>query len=127
MQLAALGTAGSVLANDTDSDSDALTATVGSFTAGASVTVNADGSFLYLPPAGFSGNDTFTYIVNDGHGHNVTGTVTIHVIKRVLYVKNNGGGSTGAAGTSRPSGAKPGQAEWEKRFPAMRGRVPTGG
>lgn len=39
---------------------------------------------------------------------------------------NNGGGSTGAAGTSRPTGARPGQADWEKRFPAMRGRVPVG-
>ncbi|HEV8435222.1 MAG TPA: Ig-like domain-containing protein, partial [Thermoanaerobaculia bacterium] len=86
---------GSVLANDTDSDGDPLTASLGSATAGASVTVSSDGTFRYLPPAGFSGDDTFTYVVNDGHGHNVTGTVTIHVVKRVLYVKNNGGGSTG--------------------------------
>ncbi|HEX7139982.1 MAG TPA: Ig-like domain-containing protein, partial [Vicinamibacterales bacterium] len=86
---------GSVLANDTDSDGDPLTATLGTVSAGASVTMNSDGTFRYLPPAGFSGDDTFTYVVNDGHGHNVTGTVTIHVIKRVLYVKNNGGGTTG--------------------------------
>jgi len=86
---------GSVLANDTDSDGDPLTATLGSASVGASVTVNSDGTFRYLPPAGFSGDDTFTYIVSDGHGHNVTGTVTIRVSKRVLYVKNNGGGSTG--------------------------------
>jgi hypothetical protein len=86
---------GSVLANDTDSDGDTLTATLGTVSAGASVTLSSDGSFRYLPPAGFSGDDTFSYIVNDGHGHNATGTVTIHVAKRILYVKNNGGGSTG--------------------------------
>jgi minor structural protein GP20 len=37
---------------------------------------------------------------------------------------NNGGGTTGAPGTSRQTGAKPGQEEWERNFPAMRGRVP---
>src|SRR5262249_55494191 len=28
--------------------------------------LNADGSFTYTPPAGFSGMDTFTYVANDG-------------------------------------------------------------
>jgi hypothetical protein len=86
---------GSVLANDTDSDGDTLTATLGTASAGATVTVNPNGSFSYLPPAGFTGNDTFTYVVNDGHSHTATATVTIHVTKRILYVKNDGGGSTG--------------------------------
>jgi hypothetical protein len=86
---------GSVLANDTDPDGDPLTATLGTSTAGAVVTVNSDGTFRYLPPAGFTGNDTFTYVANDGQGHNSNGTVTIHVIKRVLYVSNSAGGSTG--------------------------------
>jgi hypothetical protein len=94
-QPARLSASGSVLGNDTDPDGDTLSASFGSATAGAAVTVNADGSFTYLPPVGFTGDDTFTYIANDGQGHNATGTVTVHVTKRVLYVKNNGGGSTG--------------------------------
>jgi hypothetical protein len=90
-QAATLSASGSVLANDSDPDADALTATAGTFTAGASLTVNADGSFRYLPPAGFTGDDTFTYNVSDGQNPPVTGTVTIHVTKRVLYVKNDAG------------------------------------
>ncbi|HUK36460.1 MAG TPA: Ig-like domain-containing protein, partial [Vicinamibacterales bacterium] len=94
-QPASLAATGSVLANDSDPDSDPLTATLGTVTAGASVTMNPNGTFTYLPPVGFTGDDTFTYVLSDGQGHNVPATVTIHVTKRVLYVKNNGGGSTG--------------------------------
>jgi hypothetical protein len=86
-QPATLVATGSVLANDTDADADSLTASAGSFTAGASLTVNSDGSFRYIPPAGFTGNDSFTYSVSDGQATSV-GTVTIHVTKRVLYVNN---------------------------------------
>jgi Big-like domain-containing protein len=94
-QAATLTASGSLLANDSDSDGDPIVAALGSASAGANVVVHSDGTFTYLPPVGFSGDDTFTYTVSDDHGHTVTGTVTIHVIKRILYVKNNGGGTTG--------------------------------
>jgi hypothetical protein len=94
-QASSLVATGSVLANDSDPDGDPIVAAFSSASAGASVTVNPDGTFTYLPPAGFTGDDTFTYTVSDDHGHTVPGTVTIHVTKRVLYVKNDGGGSTG--------------------------------
>ena len=92
-QNATLSVSGSVLANDSDVDGDPLTASAGTSSAGASLTVNGD----YLPPAGFTGNDTFTYTVSDGQNPPVTGTVTIHVIKRVLYVNN----SAAAGGNGR--------------------------
>jgi hypothetical protein len=94
-QGATLSATGSLLANDSDPDGDPIAAALGTASAGASVTVNADGSFTYLPPSGFTGADTFTYTVSDDHGHTSTATVTVHVTKRVLYVKNDGGGSTG--------------------------------
>lgn len=47
---------------------------------GGSVDVNDDGSFGYVPPAGFSGLDTFTYTVSDTNFDNeYTGTVRIFV------------------------------------------------
>ncbi|MCB1057400.1 MAG: cadherin-like domain-containing protein [Acidobacteria bacterium] len=54
----------SLLANDSDFDGDllqAVTAT-GQVTAqGGSVDIDADGDFIYTPPAGFQGVDAFTY------------------------------------------------------------------
>ncbi|MDP8937685.1 MAG: Ig-like domain-containing protein [Actinomycetota bacterium] len=67
-----------VLANDTDVEGDALTATDASDPAGGTVILNPDGSFTYTPDAGFTGVDTFTYKANDGSLSDV-GTVKITV------------------------------------------------
>jgi hypothetical protein len=63
-----------VLTNDTDAEGDSLTLILeGRLTASltdgpsnGSLALNLDGSFVYTPTAGFSGDDTFTYIVSDG-------------------------------------------------------------
>jgi hypothetical protein len=59
-----------VLTNDTDPDSPAASIKAVAFTgtsvAGGQVTLNADGSFTYVPPSGFAGTDSFTYKTNDG-------------------------------------------------------------
>ena len=61
-----------------------------SVTAGAEVTVNsADGSFSYVPAPGATGSDTFQVIVSDGAPPSVTRTVTINLVERVWYVRNN--------------------------------------
>ncbi len=72
--------AAGVLANDTDPESDPLTAVNASTPANGAVTLNADGSFTYTPNAGFFGTDTFTYQANDGSGDSAAATVTITVI-----------------------------------------------
>ena len=54
-------------------------------TAGGTVQIQANGLFTYTPPANFTGNDTFTYTVNNVNGSG-TGTVTIHVLP-TIYVK----------------------------------------
>src|SRR5688572_24180033 len=53
-----------VLGNDTDPQSNSLTAVLVSGTTG--LTLNANGSFAYVPPANFSGAASFTYKANDG-------------------------------------------------------------
>ncbi len=68
-----------VLANDTDADGDELTAILVSTTANGTLTFNSDGSFLYIPRAGFSGTDTFRYKANDGELDSNIVTVTITV------------------------------------------------
>jgi hypothetical protein len=96
----AVQVAGSVLANDSDADGPApLTVTgVANVTIGAAVTMNPDGTFSYLPPAGFGGpSDTFTYDVSDGVNTS-SGTVTIEIANVVWYV--NGAAAAGGSGRS---------------------------
>ncbi|MCA9247755.1 MAG: tandem-95 repeat protein, partial [Planctomycetales bacterium] len=90
--------------NGVDSDEDGNTLVVSAFantngdqgtvgqpltlTDGATVTVNADGTFTYDPttstslqslPVNNSANSTFTYTISDGNGGTDTATVTINV------------------------------------------------
>lgn len=77
-----LSVSGSVLANDTDVDTAAASLTavaaMGSSTQGGDFVIMSDGTFIYDPPAGYLGSDTFDYQVTDGSGVD-TGTVTISV------------------------------------------------
>ncbi|KJS39242.1 MAG: hypothetical protein VR70_08575 [Rhodospirillaceae bacterium BRH_c57] len=121
-----------VLANDTDVDGDTLS--VASVTQGnsGSVVKNDDGTVTYTPKAGFSGTDTFTYVVTDGTGAETTATATVAVATdpsmpalvvnpdaattsvgkavTVNVLANDGdGGSTGTSGT--------GVVSWDKGLP----------
>ena len=67
-----------VLANDSDSDGDALTvSSVGS--AGHGSVVNNGSSVTYTPHANYHGSDTFSYTVSDGRGGTDTANVTITI------------------------------------------------
>lgn len=70
-----------VLFNDTDLNGDVLSATLapGGDPANGTLVLNSDGSFEYTPDGGFSGTDTFTYIVSDGNGGSSTATASIVV------------------------------------------------
>ena len=68
-----------VLANDTDSAGDALTATLASGPAHGVLVLNADGSFRYTPAAGFSGTDSFTYVPHGTDAAGLATTVTLQV------------------------------------------------
>ncbi|MEM7545403.1 MAG: tandem-95 repeat protein [Pseudomonadota bacterium] len=57
-----------VLANDIDVDGDTLIVAVTTDGANGSVTVNPDGTVTYTPDAGFIGDDSFTYTVDDQAG-----------------------------------------------------------
>ena len=69
-----------VLANDIDPDGQTLT--VSSFTQGLKGTVasNGDGTLSFMPNGSFtSGEDSFTYTINDGAGGTSSATVTVAV------------------------------------------------
>ncbi|MCA9211628.1 MAG: lamin tail domain-containing protein, partial [Planctomycetales bacterium] len=71
--------ANGLLANDTDIEGDALTASLVSQPAHGSVAVNANGSLTYTANEGFTGTDTFTYKANDGKTDSAVGTATVYV------------------------------------------------
>ena len=68
-----------VLGNDTDANNNALTAVEVTPPAHGTLTLNADGSFEYVPDANSYGMDSFTYRANDGSADSNVATVTIDV------------------------------------------------
>jgi len=70
---------GNVLTNDSDQDGDSLSVTHYVHTSHGTLSVDVNGSFTYLPTAGYSGTDSFTYGISDGQGGVDTATVNITV------------------------------------------------
>jgi len=64
-----------VLGNDTDIDKDALTAVIAVNASHGHVTLNPNGSFTYVPNAGYIGPDSFQYFASDGNASSATVTV----------------------------------------------------
>lgn len=71
--------AAGVLANDTDVDNNALTAVLVSNVTRGSLTLGANGQFIYVPNTNFYGSDSFSYYPHDGLVAGNTVTVTINV------------------------------------------------
>jgi VCBS repeat-containing protein len=58
--------AAGVLHNDSDAEGGPLQAILVNGPAQGTLTLNADGSFVYAPPSDFNGTDSFTYRTSDG-------------------------------------------------------------
>lgn len=65
---------------------------------GATVNVNADGSFTYTPVFGFTGADSFTYTLANEAGES-TATVTVNVNNKGFFVDNSGANGNGSQAT----------------------------
>src|SRR6185369_9445067 len=68
-----------VLANDSDVDGDALSATLVISPAHGTLAFNSDGSFTYTPAANYNGPDSFTYQLNDGQADSGVATVNLTI------------------------------------------------
>jgi uncharacterized delta-60 repeat protein len=70
-----------LLINDNDVDGDVITLSTSPIVnvSNGSLTLNSDGSFVYTPPANYSGNDSFTYQIDDGKGATANATVALSV------------------------------------------------
>lgn len=87
---------GTVLSND--SGPGPLTATTGGTTTnGGTVSMNADGTFVFTPIVGSTAADSFTYTLTDNNGITNTAVVTINLSNVVWYVN----GAAGVDGDGR--------------------------
>jgi hypothetical protein len=68
-----------VAGNDTDAEGSALSVTLVAGPAHGTLALGANGSFSYTPAANFSGDDSFTYQVNDGGLDSNVATVDLQV------------------------------------------------
>lgn len=88
-----------LLTNDTDADGDTITWMGCSPTSANGGTLQEqDGWVTYIPPAGFTNVDTFTYTISDGRGVPVTCAVMVTIKQDLapapnLFIVNLGAGS----------------------------------
>ncbi|MCC3617203.1 cadherin-like domain-containing protein, partial [Microcoleus sp. PH2017_38_RDM_U_B] len=68
-----------VLGNDSDPNSDPLTAKLVTLPKNGKVNFNADGSFSYTPNPGFVGLEEFSYNISDGASTSAETPVSINV------------------------------------------------
>ena len=85
-----------VLANASDPDGDQLEVVDVTQGANGEVALNDDGTVTYTPTEGFDGTDSFTYTIDDDHGGQATGTVSVTVLPNAgvvvdgtLYIAQN--------------------------------------
>jgi len=69
-----------VLGNDTDPEGQPLTAVLMQSPTQGTLTLNADGSFTYMPNPNFCGLDFFEYVASDGVYSSPFATVTLTVV-----------------------------------------------
>ena len=79
-----------ILANDSDLNDQTLTAVLVFSPGNGSLTLNADGSFIYTPFDNFIGEDSFTYAANNGtmDSNNAQVFITVNQVKPIIYVSD---------------------------------------
>ncbi len=111
--VASLTDASGVMTKSVPVDTDgpqppSVVAASGASAQGGNYTLNTDGSFTYVPAAGFSGTDTFSFQVTDQATPTpgiATGTVQITVGQRVWYIRDVVDANNPAGGDGRSNNA----------------------
>ena len=90
------------LPSATDVENDVVTYSIDTPASNGIAVVNSDGSFSYSPSAGWSGVDSFTYIVTDSGGAEGTATVTV-TVQPVAAPPAEPADATDSEGSTAPS------------------------
>lgn len=97
-----------VLTNDSDSFGDDFALALEQGPAHGNLVLNADGSFTYIPAAGYGGQDGFAYRLTDTAGNVTIGNVTITVDLHANHAPEAGNDSYSTAVGTALSVAAPG-------------------
>ena len=102
---------GNLAANDTPAAGETNTWSVATPPAHGQVTVNADGTFTYVPAANYSGADTFTYTITAADGSTATATAHVDVVADPLAaasigLRHDAADDTGTSATDSLTGNK---------------------
>ena len=89
---------GGVLSNDVPFSTGPLEAVLVAGPTGGQLSLNPDGSFQYIPDAGFQGTDTFSYLASEGTADSSAAVVAIDV-KNADPIADAGADRTVAEGT----------------------------
>jgi|GEM_PF-1360617 len=96
-------TAPGLLTNDSDPDGDSLTVdSTNTLLLEGSLTVELDGSFVYTPPAGWTGTTSFAYRIFDYHS-GVSEWATVTIVVNPVYTVSASIGAGGTGGSIDPS------------------------
>ncbi len=68
-----------ILGNDTDIDGDTLVVTAVSDPPHGTAAIKGDNTVDYTPDSGYTGSDSFTYDISDGHGGTNSATVNVTI------------------------------------------------
>jgi hypothetical protein len=95
-----------VLTRASDSDGDSLTVSAVGTAGHGSVAIDGSGQVVYTPASGFSGSDSVSYTIDDGHGNTATATVdiTISPVTSNSDSTGSGGSNPSSSGSSGSSG-----------------------
>jgi hypothetical protein len=85
-----------VQANDIALNGNPFSSVLETQPAHGSVTLNSDGSFTYVPDAGYQGTDSFTYVDVQGNTQSNVATVSIDVSPITYVVTNTNDSGTGS-------------------------------
>ncbi|MDQ3145887.1 MAG: cadherin domain-containing protein [Actinomycetota bacterium] len=94
-----------VVQNDSDEDGDSISAVSGDVisTGGGSATINADGSFTFLPGVGDKNQtDSFSYKVRDSEGAESTGTVSVGIVNELVWYVDGDATANGDGRSASP-------------------------
>jgi VCBS repeat len=83
---------GTVAGNDTPSGDGGNVWSVKDNPSHGTVTLNADGTYIYIPTPNYHGTDTFTYILMDTDGDQSTATMTVTVTplsEKIMIIKQS--------------------------------------
>lgn len=117
-----------VLSNDADSDTDPISAVQATTPLHGSLTLNADGSFTYIPNTDYAGEDSFQYQASDGQGNSNPATAVITITAGCPVITLDDTLPDGVTGTAYSGSvtASNGAAPYTYTVTAGSGALPTG-